>query len=425
MKRLITAVLKVLARIKLKRTEPIIIGVTGSYGKTTMKEVIATVMAKKYRVLKSEKSLNTDIGMCLAILEQHSGFSNPVKWIVIVGRAIANALFGEKAQCWVLEYGVDTPGDMDRLLAIARPTVAIVTTIAPVHLAKGQFESLRDIAQEKIKLARAVKHHHEHALVILNQANNELQKVAALRGAHAIKAPITWYNSTEINATTVEQTEQGIRGVAHYNGVSYSFSMPVVGEFHSDCALVATILSDHFAIPLTEVKSALATFIPAPGRMSLIAGIGGSTIIDSTYNASPETVSNAVKILKSFPAKRRIAVLGTMNELGDASVESHNEVAHELTGDIDVFVGVGEGGSQMAKACLSKSQKPSIIETFQTAAQAAEYVASLDLEKGDVILLKGSQNKVRLERAVKALMAHPQDAPKLLCRQEKEWEKKI
>lgn len=414
MKKIITAILKALAQHKIRRVAPTIIGVTGSYGKTTMKEVIAGVLEQKYRVLKSEKSLNTDIGMCLAILEQPSGFSSPLTWGRILLKGALNALFAKKADFFVLEYGVDKPGDMEALLRIAHPDVAVITAIAPAHQAEGQFSSIDEIAKEKGRIAQAVQ---EKGLVILNHANEHIRHISA-----SVKAKVSWYNDPKNLHATATQRRQGIDAKIFIHAKPYDFFMPVIGTFHADCIQVAVLIAHRFDISPQLVRVALTNFVPPPGRMSLLEGAHGETIIDSSYNASPETMKNALEILKKMPAQRRIAVLGSMNELGSKSEAAHRELARHCGDWIDALITVGESAKTIADECLKQRSKPSNIASFESAYEANEYLLKPKrLREGDVLLIKGSQNKIRLERTVKALMAHPEKARTLLCRQEPEW----
>lgn len=416
MKKLITFILRLLAHYKVKRTRPKIIGITGSYGKTTMKEILAEVLGHRFRVLKNEKSLNTDIGMCLAILEQPSGFSVPIKWIKILIAACVNAFFSKPYEFFVLEYGVDKPGDMDALLAIAKPDIAVITAIAQVHQAAGQFRSLEEVATEKSKLALAVS---QNGLVILNHSYKELE-----RTGKAVQTHVEDYNDTHTCAVDLSQKEKGIEFNVLFKGKKHHVRMPVIGTYHTDCALVSLIIGTQLGLDESLIIRALHDITLPPGRMSLIAGVHGATLIDSSYNASPDTVNNALSLLKEFPASRRIAVLGTMNELGNFFEKGHEKVVPSCGEWLDVLIGVGEGGEFIAKHALKQSQKPTIIRHFTTAIEAAEYLKKeLTLREGDVILFKGSQNNVRLERAVKILMAHPEEADRLLCRQEIEWKK--
>ena len=132
-------------RFKLKRTRPKIIGVTGSFGKTSTKEAIYEVLKTRWNVYRSPKSLNTETGLLLSILEQPSGFSSPLKWIKILAGAFLNALLGKAYDFLVLEYGADKPGDIQYLISVVKPDISILTHISSVHQAEGQFKNEEEV----------------------------------------------------------------------------------------------------------------------------------------------------------------------------------------------------------------------------------------------------------------------------------------
>ena len=156
-KKAVLRILTALARVRLKRLRPFVIGVTGSVGKTSTKDAIYTLLKSRYCVVRNEKSFNSDFGLPLAILEQGSGFSSAFEWLVILWRGFWKAFFGGKnLQMMVLEIGVDKPGDMVDILRLIKPQIAVMTNIKPIHLAEGQFKDLEDIFLEKKKLVEAL-----------------------------------------------------------------------------------------------------------------------------------------------------------------------------------------------------------------------------------------------------------------------------
>jgi UDP-N-acetylmuramoyl-tripeptide--D-alanyl-D-alanine ligase len=183
--------------------------------------------------------------------------------------------------------------------------------------------------------------------------------------------------------------------------------------------IAAALATAHaLQIPLTDALTALESYEPPPGRGRLFAGKNGSIIIDDSYNASPAAVEEALATLKVFPgAKRRIAVLGDMLELGRYSVMEHARIATIANDSADVIVAVGIRARAFAAA--SKDAETILFDNARAAALGlADYV-----RKGDVVLVKGSQS-IRTERIVKALLADPADASRLV-RQEKKWKEKL
>lgn len=408
--------LEPLVRFKLKRTRPKIIGITGSFGKTSTKEAVYSVLKTRWSVYRSPKSLNTEIGLLLSILEQPSGFSSPLKWIKILAGAFLNALFGKAYDFLVLEYGADKPGDIQYLISVVKPDIAILTHISSVHQAEGQFKNEEEVFNEKKHLALGLN---EKGIAILNADDKFIKTLDG-----KLKSKIFWFNSAHgIHADGLKDLASGFSATIHMGSQNESADFKVPGTYHVDIFLPALLCGILNGISLKEGLSALKSFQLPPGRMSIIQGRHGSTILDGSYNASPETVKQALILLKNFPGKRKIAVIGNMNELGKQTEAAHREIAREIGDWLDELIAVGELAHITADECLKKGFPRSKIKILLTPEEAGEYLNSKKLTEGDVILFKGSQNRVRLERAIKMMMADPAQAKNLLCRQEPEWQK--
>lgn len=400
--------------MKLKRTKSTIIGVTGSVGKTSTKEAVYEVLKTKWSVYRNPKSLNTEIGLLLAVLEQPSGFRSPVKWAKILARALRNAMFGKKYDFLVLEYGADKPGDIAHLTSIVRPHIGIITKIETVHRADGQFKNDEETFNEKKKLVECLD---ASGIAILNASDHWLQKLGK-----SLRAKTFWFNGQDISAENIKNTSTGFSAEIHASHKKMHSELGVLGTFHADVILAALLCGLLNGVTLEEGIVAMKNFRLPPGRMSLINGKNDSLLIDSTYNSSPKTLAQALDLLQNFPAKRRIAVIGDMNELGEDSVAAHKDIAKHTGSWLDMLITVGDLASVISSGALKQGLSQDRIKNLLRATEAAEFLSPI-LRKGDVVLLKGSQNKIHLERAVKMLMAQPEMAKKLLCRQEPEWEK--
>lgn len=409
--------LEVLVKLKLARTRPKIIGITGSFGKTSTHEAICEVLRTRWSVFKSQKGLNTEIGLLLAVLEQPSGFSSPIKWIKILLAAFLNAIFGKKCEFLILEYGADKPGDINHLVKIVKPDIAVITHISDTHQDKNQFKNTEDVFNEKKRLVEALD---PSGIAILNYNDKYLQRLN-----DKLRAKIFWFNEIHgIHADNLKNTSSGFSATIQMGSQKFDARFSVAGSYHIDIFLPAILCGILHGLTLQESTKALEKFHLPPGRMEIIEGKNGFTILDSSYNASPETIREAINLLKDFPGQKKIAVIGNMNELGERSREEHRKIADYLDSTwLDELVAVGELAHIIAAECLKKGFSKAKIKILQDSAEAGHYLLSKNLKKGDVILFKGSQNRVRLERAVKMLMAHPEQAKKLLCRQEPEWEK--
>lgn len=418
-RKLVLFLLKRMAKKRMRKFKGKVIAVTGSVGKTSTKDAIFTVLNTQLRVKKSGKSMNTDFGMLLTILDIESGFSSVAKWSWLLMKAFYNSRFRDHSEVLLLEMGVDKPGDMDFLLSVVKPDIAVMTSIAPVHLAEGQFTNLQDIFAEKRKLVDKLK---EDGVAVLNVDNPFLANLAKSRGK---KGTVAFGKDKEAKAyaSSIKQTVEGLEFIFHYKEKKYEVHANVLGEYQIYVLMPALICADLMSMSMTDAILAMESYVLPPGRMTIIPGKEGSTILDSSYNSSPEALKEALKVLGVVgEGRRRVAVIGNMNELGDESAILHEMIGEVVPKYADVLLTVG--GDAKLLAAKAKEKGLEDVHTFRSAPEAAEYFAD-KVERDDVILVKGSQNRVRLERFVKELMENPDNAKELLVRQERIWQAKL
>lgn len=413
-KKIILQILTYLALKKLERNKKAkIIGVTGSIGKTSTKDGIVFALSKLYKVQAGKGSLNTEFGVPLSILGEKSGYSNPLKWTLILLRSFYKAFLSEKVDYFVIEMGVDSPGDMNELLKIVKPDISIITKIEKNHIADGQFNSVKEIADEKKLIVTKLR---KNKIAILNAKDLHQKRIAK-----EVKAKIVFYNNAKLYVEVVQETLHGMKLNLHIDGKSYPFVTKVIGDFHAGIFLTSVAIAKALRIDLPIFLDALEKYTLPPGRMSVIEGVNHSTLIDSSYNASVASVKNVLKTLKSLPAKRKIVALGNLNELGSEATKIHKrigEFAGELNFDYYYLMGINQ---EDVKAGLIKSGvEESKILLFPNSTILGNNLKKL-LIPGDVVAFKGSQNKVRMERAVKIVMKNPEHAKTLLCRQGDFW----
>jgi len=410
-----------------------VVGVTGSMGKTTCKEAIAHILGGQFRVLSSVKSYNTEFGLPLTILELTSEFSSVVGWAKNLILAVWKGVFGHaNYDILILEMGVDKPGDMDQLIdVIGNLDVGVFTGVHPVHMADGQFADMDAIFQEKAKLARAVK---SDGAMLLNYDDDRCRGLGLEMNKQKMSPKVIMYGAGEAAKLRVDDVQSGRSGLnfqVQYGEVSEYIHAPILGKQHIPSLLPAIGCGLFLGMYMGDIAKRLETFTLPPGRLSAIEGVNGSLIVDSSYNASPDAVRAAVHTLCELAEEmktkmgvesqgssmRKIFVFGNMNELGEVSEREHRNMASYLNGKIDILITVGD----MAKLCaleIEKHHAGSIkINSFNDAMTAAEYLKP-KLQKGDIVLVKGSQNKVRLERLVKIMMQDPSRAKNLLARQD-------
>ncbi|MFC1599651.1 UDP-N-acetylmuramoyl-tripeptide--D-alanyl-D-alanine ligase [Patescibacteria group bacterium] len=414
LRKIVLKKLEILARIKLRRMNAKVIGVTGSVGKTTCKDAIYDVLSKKYRVLKNKKSFNSEFGLPLTILHQDSGFGSAKEWMGILWRGFVRTFFVEdKYDYLILEMGVDKPGDMDFLVGLAKPNIAIITAIKPVHLDDAQFKNVEEIFKEKSKICNDAE------VCLVNHDDQYISKLQK-ENVHTYGSK----NHVDYRVKNFEQTEEGIEFDVENNGNSYQFYAPLYGQYWTASLMPAIVLGFTEGVGINDIIDAIENYKLPPGRLSLIEGQKESLILDSTYNAAPEGVKESLKVLDFFGKnrnKRRVCVLGNMNELGEFSKELHEEVGAEIPQNCDLLLTVGEDVRYAASSANKHGMDSSKIKSFPSAKEAAKYYKEI-MNFGDIVLVKGSQNKVRLEIFVKALMKHPDKAKELLVRQGEKWQ---
>jgi len=392
-----------------------VIAVTGSIGKTSTKEAIYAVLKQRFNVYSSKNSFNTEFGLSLAVLqEEESGFTSPIAWLKILRRVLFEKK--EPYQKIVLEMGADKPGDIAKLMKIAPPKISVVTTVAPVHLAEGQFKNINEIAKEKGALVRNLP---KGGVAVLNYDD------ARIREMETAAEKITYGvdSSAMLVAQDITVTTKRLKFSVTYKSQSQNFSVPVIGAFQAYVFLPAIAVGLKLGMALSECADALKDFQLPPGRMNPIPGIERTNIIDSSYNASPETMETALTLLGELKAERKIAALGMMNELGKMTHEAHVRIGSRAAHVADIIIAVGKEAPTYKKGAMDAGMKEEKIYTFFDSAEAGRFLRN-ELSGGDLVLVKGSQNRVRMEKLVKAIMRDPEKADALLCRQGQAWEKR-
>lgn len=431
MKLILQKILKILARRILKRHKPRIVGITGSVGKSSTKEAVALVLAKKFRVRKSFGNYNNEIGVPLSIIGERSPGKNVFGWIKILFKGFMLGRSAEKyPEILVLEMGIDRPGDMDYLVDLVKPDVAIITAISeiPVHL--EFFKSREQLAQEKGKIIKCLS---KNDSAILNFDDKEVRKLKPITRANILSFGLNekadfWAGNVALGSREIYRENGGIpKGMSfrlHTHETILPFRLPYVFGFQLVYAILAAVACGRaLGMNLVDIAEALSEFRPPKGRMNLIHGIKHTNIIDDSYNASPQSTLAALKVLGSLVSEgKKIAILGDMLELGPMTEHGHREVGREAAKVCNVLVTVGEAARFIAdEARKSGMPRNQVFEFWRgDGERAARFVQDKILKQGDLVLIKGSQG-MRLEKAVRELMAEPARAGELLVRQGKEW----
>lgn len=424
--KLLKKILKFLAKGMLRKHQPLVIGVTGSVGKSSAKEAIALALSDQYRVRKTEGNLNNEFGVPLTVFGFTDGSSNLLEWFWIIIRMIIIRYGSFRyPEALVLEMGIDKPGDMEYLLSIAPVDIGVVTHVSGSH--KENFRNLSGIAREKGKL---VNHFSEGKGIAILNADNELtEKMKEKTNASQVytygfsaSASVRGTNAMLLQGDAAQGTLPYYSVKVEYGGNTFPLRLPnIVAEHHIGAALAAIAVALSLKLNLVRVAEKLGAFAPLPGRLRIIPGFNAALILDDSYNASPVSTEEALKVLGRLQSTRRIAVLGDMLELGQESQTLHEALAPILkTANINIAVLVG----QRMKALYDELKNYPDIQTYweadpQTVAQNIKSI----VEPGDSILIKGSQG-MRMEFISRMLLADETLAEQFLCRQSKGWQKK-
>ncbi|MCM8796010.1 MAG: UDP-N-acetylmuramoyl-tripeptide--D-alanyl-D-alanine ligase, partial [Candidatus Omnitrophica bacterium] len=340
-----------------------VIAVTGSSGKTTTKEMIASVLSKKYRVLKNEGTKNNQIGLPLTLLKINRHYD-----IVVV------------------ELGTNHPGEIDYLSQIALPNIGIITNIGPAHL--EYFKDLNGVYCEKCSLMKNLK---SPFLGVLNADDNLLRR-KLLRPtkrpvffSFGIKKPCDW------QAMDIHYTKKGIKFSLVQNR-KLKFTLKTLGYFNVYNALAAIGIARMIGLEYNDIWAGLANFDFPEGRLKL-KKVKGITFIDDTYNSNPLSLSYALEVLAGFKNKgRKIFCMADMLELGRYKEAFHYTAGRKAARVCDIFITVGKLAGISARAAKEANYNCQNIYPCDSTKEAARVLfKKIVPSSDDVILVKGSR----------------------------------
>ncbi|RME08291.1 MAG: UDP-N-acetylmuramoyl-tripeptide--D-alanyl-D-alanine ligase [Anaerolineae bacterium] len=351
-----------------------VVGITGSVGKTTTKELTASVLGQRYSTLKNPGNLNNEIGLPLTLLRLSPGHHRAV-----------------------LEMGFYVPGEIAFLCDLALPSVGVITNIGTVHAERAG--SVEAIAQGKAELVEALPPAPDGVAVL----NYDDPLVRAM--AEKTRARVFFYGLDPRAHLWADQVEglglDGIRFRLHYRNETLYLRVPLIGRHSVHTALRAAAVGLVEGLSWQEIVSGLRAG-HTQLRLVVVRAESGALLLDDTYNASPQSTLAALNLLAEIEG-RRIAVLGDMLELGPYEHEGHWKVGLRAAEVADVLVTVGPRSRTIAQAARSAGLPPEHIQECEDGDQAVNILRAL-LRSGDVVLVKGSHG-MRMDRIVAQLEA--------------------
>ncbi len=353
-----------------------VIGITGSVGKSTTKELVAEVLSRRYRTLKNIGNYNNEVGLPLTMLRLGAGY-----------------------QCAVLEMGFYQPGEIQFLCDLAKPQVGILTNIGTVHAERAGSQA--EIARGKSELVQALPAEPE-GTAILN-----LDDPWIVPMAKQTKARVFFYGlDPRADLWADEIVSMGLNGIRfnlHHLGQVYPVQAPIIGQHSIHTVLRAVSAGLVEGMPMEEIILGVQE-ASTQLRLVMVHTKQGALVLDDTYNASPESMLAALNLMHDLPG-RKIAVLGGMYELGMYEQSGHEMIGRRAAAVCDQLFTFGEHARMIAEAALGAGLSVTAVQEFGEVDAVVKALKS-EIREGDVVLVKGSHG-LHMDRIVQALEVKP------------------
>ena len=365
----VTALQKAAAAWRSRFSIPVV-GITGSVGKTTTKEMVALAVSAGKNVMKTLGNANSQIGLPLTVCRLEP-----------------------EHEAAVIEMGVSMPGEMERLCAVARPNFAVMTNIGISHI--EYMKTQENIRAQKFHITDAFT---KDSVLFLNLDDPLLRELKGTCPFRTVGFGLC--EDADYRAEQLESDGEGSSFVCVTPNGSLPVTVPAPGLHNVRNALAAIAVAEALGVRAEDAARALAGYVP-PAMRQQIRRAGGVTILDDTYNASPDSVNGALDILASMQAERRFAVLADMFELGERTRQAHAEVGeHAARCGVDVLVAVGEQASAMLEGYHHAGGNQGVA--FGDNQSAAAFLKE-NLRSGDAVLVKGSRG-MKTDEIVQSLL---------------------
>lgn len=407
---------KYVRRYFQKHPEVKLVVVVGSVGKTTTKTNVATVLSQQFRVRMEDTNHNTHMSAPLGIL----GVAYPEKvhsvaaWLRVFSAARKRIKQPADIDVIVQELGTDRIGEIAHFGTYLRPNIAIITGVTPEHM--EYFGTIESVAEEELAAANFSE------IALINREDIEGRFSAFITNPN-----LSTYGTTaaaeyrfETNDVTPEDGYDG-RVIAPEIPDGHPVKLHIFGEHTLRPAMAAAAVGIKMGMQLDVLTRGLEAIHPVAGRMNILKGLQDSILIDDTYNSSPAAASAALRTLYSISAPQRIAILGSMNELGATSAAEHEAIGRMC--DPNLLAWVITIGDEAEKFLAPKARANGCqVKSFRSAIEAGSFAHKV-MEERAAILIKGSQGNIYAEEAVKILL-HDTAEDHQLVRQSEAWLKK-
>jgi UDP-N-acetylmuramoyl-tripeptide--D-alanyl-D-alanine ligase len=362
------------AKERIAQFSPEIIGITGSVGKTTTKNAVVSVLREAFDVITPKGNLNTLLGVSLSILNDLTRANTKL----------------------VVEVGTYQIGNIANFCNWIRPNICLITNVQPVHLER--MKTIENIAQAKGELVEAIS---SQGTACLNWDDFRVREMKS-----KCKGNIIFY---------------GIAEQALINPSCLTNKIPLLGEYRTYTALAAYSIGFVLGMHKDFILNGLSKIKPEKGRLVILPGKDRISIIDDTYNASLMSTLTAINVLKSQQAKRRIAILGDMFELGIEEEKSHHDVIQYAFANVDKLILVGARMKKYGQVALDSKENKNVSFFDDLKSTIKMLEETTFFQTGDIVLVKGSAG-MRMEKIVTILLDESINPAEVLARQEKSWQ---
>lgn len=430
--KLFLSYIRYFAKIQLKKINPVVIGIGGASGKTSTALLIGKVLGSKFDI-KEGKGKNSETGIPLNILDIDVNNYTLKEWFKVLFLAPLKVITNNKKYDFlVLEMGIDSPKppkNMEYLLSIVTPNIGVLTNIDIEHSlnfdslineedeVKRREQILNLTAKEEGKLLKSID---ANGTSIINLDDKNISNLLPLKSKLVTISAIDKNADFYISSVLVLENSFNVNFVFLKDRYALNIAKPLPKYFaYSLMEALAVAFVCKFNIK-EGLKLIEENFSLPPGRFSIFEGIKDTTIIDSSYNSSLNATKGAIEIVKDIKKGRKVGILGDMRELGTLGRVQHGELAKVILKNLDYAILIGPLMGEYVKPFLEKNNFP--FKHFESFKEVKEILIN-EIHKGDVVLVKGSQNTLYLERAVEKLLKNKKDE-EFLPRRGNYWNKK-
>lgn len=407
---IVAGILELQVRRLRKRHHFKLVAVAGSVGKTSTKLAIANLLGQSIRVLHQAGNYNDRVTVPLVFFGQKEpSLWNVFGWLKLIGENTASVSHPFPYDVVVVELGTDGPGQMAEF-AYLKPDITVLTAISPEHM--EYLHSIDAVAAEELSIF-------DYSKRVLVNADDIAGKYLAGRvfEEYSLKTNV----AHNYYAKPAGGSLDGQKLAIEFPSGKLTAHVKYVGHQGAKFALAAAAVADMLGVVHSDIEQGLTRLEAFAGRMQILEGTKGSVLIDDTYNASPLSVKAALDVLYGHKTSQRIAILGSMNELGEHAHAAHVEVGEYCDpAKLAMVVTIGADAERWLAPAAKRAG--CTVHSFKSPYTAGHFVAG-EIKKDAVVLVKGSQNGVFAEEALKQLLAHPADAGKLI-RQSAWWLRK-